>query len=89
MNCVEEHDIRPLLSRHRNNSRAKKPISTLQFGERLPIQASQRCSLPPKEIVFGAASAGARGGPRYRAHDRQPTAASALPEALPILSTPA
>lgn len=70
MNCVEEHDtcLTTAITSSQHLRGAAKPISTLQFGEDtwpiLETGLSQRCSLPPKEIVFGAAQwalAAARG----------------------------
>lgn len=61
MNCVEEHDtcLTTAITSSQHLRGAAKPISTLQFGEDtwpiLETGLSQRCSLPPKEIVFGAA----------------------------------
>lgn len=59
--CVEEHDtcLTTAITSSQHLRGAAKPISTLQFGEDtwpiLETGLSQRCSLPPKEIVFGAA----------------------------------
>lgn len=97
MNCVEEHDtcLTTAITSSQHLRGAAKPISTLQFGEDtwpiLETGLSQRCSLPPKEIVFGAARwrsrrpAGCYRGPRPTAH----RSVSATRSATDSWSTPA
>lgn len=91
MNCVEEHDtcLTTAITSSQHLRGAAKPISTLQFGEDTGHPRNRPLAamfITAQRDCLRRCTVGARGGPRdaTAAHDRQPTAASALPEALPI-----
>lgn len=91
MNCVEEHDtcLTTAITSSQHLRGAAKPISTLQFGK-TPGPSSKQASRSDVHYRPKRLSSALHGGRSRRpadataAHDRQPTAASALPEALPI-----
>ncbi len=91
MNCVEEHDtcLTTAITSSQHLRGAAKPISTLQFGKTPGPSSKQPASvfITAQRDCLRRCTVGSAACGRHAAHDRQLTAASALPEALPIPAT--